>query len=112
MSSILLPITPEMNQSFTCTLPVDDKNISLEFSLTYNSPGGYWFMSIADHDTGTLLIDALPLLSGEYPSANLLGQYSYLGIGSAVLISKSGDNSMPTFESLGREHLIAWGDNL
>jgi len=111
LATTLLPIAPGRNQTFTCTLPVDNKNITLNFSLTYNSPGGYWFMSISDHETGEMLIDSLPVLPGEYPSANLLGQYSYLGIGSAVLISASGDNSMPTFDSLGREHLIAWGDN-
>ncbi|USG65158.1 hypothetical protein NDK47_24045 [Brevibacillus ruminantium] len=111
MANTILPITPRMNQEFTCTLPVDSRNITLDFSLTYNSPAGYWFMSIKDHETGALLIDSLPLLPGEYPAANMLSQFSYLGIGSAVLISVSGDDSMPTFESLGREHLIAWGDN-
>jgi len=112
MATTILPIVPGMNQNFTCTLPVDDKNITLDFSLTYNSPGGYWFMSIADHETGKLLIDALPLLPGEYPSANLLGQYSYLDIGSAMIVSVTGDNSTPTFDSLGKEHLVAWSDNV
>ncbi|MGG3012301.1 hypothetical protein ABEO98_22805 [Brevibacillus parabrevis] len=110
MAITYLPITPGMNQSFTCTLPVDDKNITLDFTLTYNEPAGYWFMSIRKNDTGVLLIDALPLLNGEYPSANLLKQYSYLAIGSAVIISKSGKDSTPTFDSLGREHFVAWGD--
>ena len=112
MSSVVLPITPGMNQSFTCTLPVDDKNITLDFTLTYNSPGGYWFMSVADHESGKQLIDALPLLQGEYPAANLLKQYSYLGIGSATIISLSGKDETPTFESLGKEHLVVWSDNI
>ena len=111
MPSIILPIVPSMNQNFTCTLPVDSKNITLDFSLTYNTPGGYWFMSITDHETGKLLVDSLPLLPGEYPAANLLSQYSYLEIGSAVLVSVTGDGTMPTFESLGRDHFVLWGDN-
>ncbi|MFC8686313.1 phage baseplate plug protein [Brevibacillus porteri] len=112
MSTSILPITPSTNQTFTCTLPVDNKNITLDFSLTYNAPGGYWFMSITDHGSGELLIDALPIVTGDYPSANLLNQYSYLGIGSAILISVTGDNSMPTFESLGKDHLLVWSNNI
>ncbi|MGG3884358.1 phage baseplate plug family protein [Brevibacillus panacihumi] len=112
MATTILPITPGMNQTFTCTLPVDNKNITLNFSLTYNTPGGYWFMSLTDHETGELLIDSLPLLPGEYPSANILRQYAYLGIGSAVIFSINGDNSAPTFDSLGKDHLLIWSDNI
>lgn len=111
MANVILPIKPGINQDFTCTLPVGDKNITLGFSLTYNEPGGYWFMAIADHDTGEKLIDALPLLPGDYPSANLLAQHDYLNIGSAFLLSVTNDDSMPTFESLGKEHLVVWSDN-
>lgn len=112
MSATILPIMAGKNQKFTCTLPVDDKNITLDFSLTYNSPGGYWFMSITDHESGVLLIDSLPLLPGDYPSANILKQYSYLGIGSAVIVSADKENSTPTFESLGKDHFIVWNDNV
>ncbi|MCR8961667.1 hypothetical protein NW800_00385 [Brevibacillus laterosporus] len=69
-------------------------------------------MSITDHETGKLLVDALPLLPSEYPVANLLGPYDYLGIGSAVIVSVSKEHSMPTFDSLGRDHLVVWSDNL
>ncbi|NRS20585.1 hypothetical protein HP398_29640 [Brevibacillus sp. HB1.4B] len=111
MPTTILPIIPGMNQTFTCTLPVDNRNITLDFSLTYNALGGYWFMSITDHLTGTLLIDSLPILLGKYPAANLLEQFSYLGIGSATLISTSGNDDMPTFDSLGKNHLVVWGDS-
>jgi len=112
MSTVVLPVTPGTNQTFTCTLPVNEKNITLDFSLTYNAPGGYWFMSITDHVTGTLLIDSLPLLPADYPAADLLKQYSYLGIGSAVIVSANGKDTVPTFESLGNEHMIVWSDNI
>lgn len=69
-------------------------------------------MSITDHETGNMLIDALPLLPGEYPAANLLEAYRYLGIGSAYLVSVSQVDSIPTLESLGTEHLIVWSDNV
>lgn len=111
MAYTILPIAPSINQNFTCTLPIGSQNVTLDFSLTYNTPGGYWFMSISDHDSGEKLIDALPLLPGDYPSANLLGQHSYLKIGSAVIISVSGNSLIPTFDSLGKDHLVVWSDN-
>ena len=112
MANVILPITPGMNQDFTCTLPVGDKNITLGFTLTFNEPGGYWFMSISDHDTGITLISALPLLPGEFPAANLLSQHDYLNIGSVFLLSVTNENSMPTLDSLGKEHIVVWSDNL
>ncbi|WP_410720243.1 phage baseplate plug protein [Brevibacillus sp. SIMBA_076] len=111
VAAVILPIVPSMNQNFVCTLPIGDENITLGFSLTFNEPGGYWFMAISNHSTGELLIDALPLLPGDYPSANLLMQHGYLNIGSAVLVSTTGCNSTPTFDSLGKEHFIVWSDN-
>ena len=112
MATTILPIVPAKNQDFVCTLPVGDRNITLDFSLTYNTPGRYWFMAIADHDTGKRLIDSLPLLPGDYPAANLLAQYDYLNIGSVFLLSATNDNSMPTFDSLGKDHFIVWNDNV
>lgn len=69
-------------------------------------------MSISDHDTGERLIDGLPLLPGDYPGANLLGQYRYLNIGSMALVSATSNDSMPTFDSLGKEHFVVWSDNV
>ncbi|WPS86460.1 hypothetical protein SMD22_18380 [Brevibacillus halotolerans] len=112
MAAVILPIVPERNQYFTCTLPIGTENITLDFSLTYNTPGKYWFMSITDHETGKLLVDALPLLSGEYPAANLLESHGYLKIGSAVVVSANGDDLTPTFNSLGKDHLIIWSDTV
>ncbi|WP_419877667.1 phage baseplate plug family protein [Brevibacillus centrosporus] len=112
MAAVLLPIRPSTNQKFTCTLPVRNQNITLEISLTYNQREEYWFMAISDHTTGIMLIDSLPLIAGTYPAANLLGPYEYLGIGSAAVVSANGDDSTPTFESLGKEHFVVWYDNL
>lgn len=112
MATTVLPIMPATNQTFTCTLPIGSENITLDFSLTYNTPGGYWFMGIADHSTGNSLVDALPLVPGDYPAANLLGPHKYLNIGSVVLMSVTDDNSMPTFDSLGKDHILVWSDNV
>ncbi|MBG9773571.1 hypothetical protein ABD71_10965 [Brevibacillus laterosporus] len=67
---------------------------------------------ITDHETGKMLVDAIPLLPSEYPAANLLDSHSYLKIGKAVIVSLNGDNSMPTFDSLGKEHLVVWSDDI
>lgn len=109
----IIPIMPKANQSFTCTLPIDSKNVALGFSFTYNEPGGYWFMSVADGKTNTPLLDAVPLVTGEFPAANLLEQYEYLGIGSAFVVPvDSLSYGIPSLENLGADYVLVWGDTI
>lgn len=111
MAYKIIPLTPNANQSLTCTLPIDNKNITLSMTFTYNDPGGYWFMSITDAKTNTLLLDAIPLVTGEYPAADLLGQYEYLGIGSAVIVPTSSVASdYPDNTNFGTDFVLCWGD--
>lgn len=114
MAYKIIPLTPKANQRFVCTLPVDGKNITLAFSFTYNSIGEYWFMSVVDVKTNTQLIDGVPLVTGEFPAADLLGQYEYLGIGSAVVapVSSLASGDLPKFENLGTEFVLVWGDTV
>jgi hypothetical protein len=113
MSYKILPLTPNANQSFTCTLPIDSKNISLAFTFTYNEFGGYWFMSVMDAKTKTMLLDAVPLVTGEFPAADILGQYEYLNIGSAAIVPTSSlMTDIPDFNNLGTEYVLLWGDTL
>jgi hypothetical protein len=113
MSYKIVPLIPNANQSFTCTLPVDSKNITLAFTFTYNSVGGYWFMSVADVKTNVMLLDAVPLVTGEYPAADILGQYSYLGIGSALIVPTSSlAPDTPDFTNLGTEFVLVWTDTM
>jgi hypothetical protein len=113
MSYKIIPLTPSANQSLTCTLPVDSKNITLSFTFTYNTPGGYWFMSVTDTKTNALLLDAVPMVTGEYPSADLLSQYEYLGIGSATIMPTSSlTTDIPDFSNLGTDYLLVWGDTV
>lgn len=111
MPSVIVPLTPSLNQSLTCTLPVDSSNITLSFTFTYNAQGGYWFMSVTDA-SNTLLLDGVPVITGQYPAANILGQYQHLGIGSAYLVPVSSvlaDN--PDFDSLGSDFVLVWSDS-
>ena len=113
MSFMIIPTTNDPDQSFITTIPVDGKNLTLKLRIRFNTAANYWVMSIADPKTGTLLLDNIPLLTGGYPAADLLGQYKYLGLGSATIINV-GNSTMdsPDSSSLGTDFLLAWGDTV
>jgi len=73
----------------------------------------YWVATIADVSTGQIILDSLPLVTGQYPAANLLGQYAYLGLGSAVVLNmENSPLDYPDSETLGTIFLLAWGDTV
>lgn len=106
----VIPLTTEPNQTFHCTIPIDGKNRHLSFDLRYNSIAGYWNLTIKDGVSGTLLLDAIPLMVGQYPAANLLEQYSYMKLGSAVVV-RQGElpERNPDDTNLGTEYFLVWG---
>lgn len=113
MSYNIVPLTTDPNQNFTCTVPVDAKNLTLKFVLRYNTEADYWLMSVSDAQTSQTYIDSLPLITGNYPAADLLEQYAYLGIGSATVVkigSISGD--IPDDTVLGTDFVLVWGDTV
>lgn len=111
MATKILPLTSDPNQNFTCTLPIDSKNLTLRFNFRWNVDGKYWWMAVSNPNTGHSLLDGVPLLTGEYPAANILEQYKYLGIGSAFLI-KTGQLDMdnPDDTNLGTDFVLVWSD--
>ncbi len=118
MAKVIIPITQGLNQAMTCTLPVNGGNITLTFGFTYNTPGGYWFVSISDGNNN-LLIDGLPLVVGS-PVYDILAQYQYLGIGSAYVVPNgSGLPDIPDYNTLGTSTTntnspsfsLVWADN-
>lgn len=108
----LIPLDSTPNKSFSCLVPVDGVNRSFSLHLAYNLVGEYWTMDIGDADTGEALVTALPLLSGEYPAANLLEQWACLGIGSAVIvpIGIATAESDPDLTNLGADYALVWSD--
>lgn len=108
----IIPLTSAPNQSFVTTIPVDGKNLKLKLGISYNTAADYWVMSIYDVASNALILDAIPLVAGDYPAADLLSQYEYLGLGSAAIINV-GDVSMdsPNSTNLGTDFLLVWGDN-
>lgn len=112
MADRIIPLIPNTNQTLTCTLPIDGKNIALKFSFTYNTVGKYWFMSVGDAARG-MLLDSVPLVVGQYPAADLLEQYRYLGIGSAVIVPTSSiATGIPEESNLGTDYVLVWGDTI
>lgn len=108
MQLINLDSTP--NQTFQVTLSVDEANLTLRFYLHYNEVAGYWVMTITDPKTGSILIDSVPLVTGEDPVSNILAQYAYLKIGSAYLINVGGVSNDPSEDDLGINFALFWGD--
>ncbi|MCL6442075.1 MAG: hypothetical protein K6T83_01190 [Alicyclobacillus sp.] len=112
MSQVVVPITPGQNQTVTCTLPVDGGNVTLTFDFTWNGQGGYWFATITD-DAGNILLDGIPIITGQYPAANILRQYQHLGIGSAYVVpaATSGLADNADYSNLGSDFLLIWSDS-
>ena len=108
----ILPIDAKPNQHFRCVIPVDGRNLALLISLAFNTEAGHWVLSLADDVSGAVLIDSLPLISGVFPSANLLDQYNFLRIGSLVLVRTDPDDEavVPDSTNLGIAFQLVWGD--
>jgi hypothetical protein len=110
----LIPLTTEPNQAFICTIPIDGVNRRLSFNLRYNNVAQYWNLTVKDGVTETMLIDALPLIRGQYPAANLLEQFSYMKLGSATIVHQGElpEDANPDDKNLGVEFFLMWGDTI
>ena len=107
--TVKIPLTNQPNQNFTCTIPLDDTNVTLQFYLFWNRIAEYWQMSITDVSTGTMLIDSLPMLYGGGYYENILAQYEYLGIGSAFIYPLvSNPPNSPGVEDWDENFILLW----
>lgn len=107
----IIPLTADPDQQMIITIPVDGGNITYNLRFRYNTVGDYWWMTISDPDTDVPVMDAIPLVTGNYPSADLLGQYAYLALGTAGIIN-TGDTAgeIPDDTNLGTAYQLLWGD--
>jgi hypothetical protein len=107
----VIPLSTTANQTLTITPIVDGSPLTLELELNYNEMANYWVMSISNGQ-GNLLLTSIPLITGSYPAANILGQYGYLEIGSAYIINASNTplTDYPNNYSLGTDFVLIWGD--
>lgn len=107
----IIPLTTLPDQTFTITLPINNKNVELSFRIRYNTEAGYWTMGIIDTATSTQIIDSVPLLMGQYPAANMISQLEYLGIGGmAIVPNGTPKTDSPDDTNLGSDFLLIVGD--
>lgn len=111
MAQQIIPLDSAPNQTFKVAVNVDGKLIPLAVVLRYNEPANYWAMTLSD-GAGNLLLDSIPFVTGLFPAANILGQYAYLGIGSALVANASGVGSpdYPNNQDLGNDFILVWED--
>ena len=105
-----VPLTNAPQQSFTTTLPVDGNQLILGMSVRFDEMCQYWLLSISD-SSGNPLLANVPLLCGDYPTANILAQHSYLQIGSAYVLNVSGtSDENPGANSWSGDFQLMWSD--
>jgi hypothetical protein len=102
------------NQTFLANLSVNAVALKLNLYVSFNEIAQYWIMQISDVNNN-ILIASVPLVTGSWPAANLLGQYQYMQIGSAYLLNVSNGNTQldyPNGQDLGIDFQLLWGDNV
>lgn len=106
-----IPLTNQPNQSFTCNIPLLERNITLDFFMYWCSVSGYWVMNIFDPTTKSELIYGMPMLTSAVPAEDLLGQYKHFNIGSAYIIPVNPYNtSNPGLEDWDVNFVLIWDD--
>jgi hypothetical protein len=111
MSSQILPLTPAAQQTITATLQVNGGSLTLGISQYWNRVGGFWCFDIYSA-SGALLVSSVPLITGDWPGANILAQYEYLQIGEAYVINQNGAaTDWPNDVNLGSGFILLWDSN-
>ena len=112
MSWHVIPLDTTPDQQFSVTVDVGGVNIPLILHIRYNTEGEFWRMDVTNGKTQKMLISNLPLVTGEYPAANLLRQHGYLGIGSCVMVKNTDmtEAEIPGLFDLGSDFLLLWGE--
>jgi hypothetical protein len=110
MATVVIPLTSDPNQTFKAKVPIGGDNVSLTYEVSYNEVAGCWLMAILKD--GAPLLASLPLIPGDWPAENILGQYEYLGIGGAYIVpaSQSPQEEWPGADTLGGGWLLVWSD--
>ncbi len=108
----VIPLDTTPDQEFDVTVDVGGNNVYLVLHLRFNTEGEFWRMDITDGRTRKMLLSGAPLLTGEYPAADLLRQFQHFGIGNAIIV-KSTDityDDIPGLFDLGSDFLLLWGE--
>ena len=108
-----IPLDTTPDQEIHITVEVNKENIPLILRLRYNTEGEFWRMDVSDGTTAKMLVSNVPLLTGEYPAANLLRQFEHIGIGAAMIVkaTEQTERDIPGISDLGTDFVLVWGDN-
>lgn len=110
MPAQIVPTSNAPQQNLSVALNVDGAVLRLKLAIDYSEMAGYWVMAIADA-AGNLLISSIPMITGDWPAANLLAQYGYLRIGSAYIINAGQvPDDYPNALQLGNSFVLLWDD--
>lgn len=108
--------TDSLNQRICTVVEADGRNIVLYIKLRWHKKTGKWFMSLDDENEQTIIRN-IPLICGtQFPTANLLRQFAYLGLGSCFVLPLVDNPSTehPAKGNLGgeKEFALVWGDTV
>jgi hypothetical protein len=110
VSDQIVPIDSSANQKFQVSLSVDGKILQLNLAINFSEMGQMWMLSILDANNN-LILSSIPLITGDWPAANILAQYAYLKIGSAFVVNAGQVAAdYPTAANLGGDFLLIWSD--
>lgn len=102
----IIPLRANPNQTFSCSIPLANKNITLIFTMSYNDFAGYWQATIK-RSSNEYLIRNLPII----PAENILEQFEYLGIGGAAVVPRQVvAEQWPSYGTLTSDWYLIWGD--
>lgn len=111
MSQQIIPLTTAPNQQFNVSLNINSTIVRLTLAINYNEMSNVWILGITDVN-GNILLQSIPFVTGDWPAANILGQYQYLNIGAAYILNLNSAFDMPTSGDLGVNFVLLWGDNV
>ncbi len=87
-----IPLTA-VPQRFSISL----NGVTYQVKSVWNDVAQIWVVDISD-SSGAALVSGIPLVCG----ADLIGQFSYLGIGGEMVVETDSDQNIPpTFSNLG-----------
>lgn len=106
----IIPLDSSPQQTLQVALSVDGNIIRLQLNIYFSEMAQYWIMDISD-TAGNLILSSIPMITGDWPAANLLAQFGYLRIGSAQIINLGQvPDDYPTAAELGSDFLLLWDD--
>ena len=107
----IVPLNNDPNATCEIPLNIDGTIKSYLVTRNFNEVAGYWTLTITDL-SGNLILDSVPLVTGNVPYGGILGQFAYLAIGAAFVLNTGGvaTPDVPDDETLGGPFQLLWQD--